>query len=318
VRRCRVVVRPLASVFALSVLLGTYVGPNFSSGMILRANPDNDLDPRITALTGPFKGTVMLYAKNLRTGREFGRGADTKVRTASTIKLPILCALESLIAAGKVRWDERLVLKAEDKVTGSGVVGNLEDGTDLTVRSLAILMIIVSDNTATNLILDRITADAVNDYLDSIGLPLTRSNRKVRGDGAKLKDPTGWSRAGLLEENKKYGLGVTTPREMVRLLELLEQGKIVNAGASKDILDIMKMQHEREGIARHAPEEQEIASKHGSLDALRSDVGIVYTPSGPIAMAITVDDMPVTDYSPDNVGDTLIWKLGQALTDGLR
>ena len=282
------------------------------------AAADNDLDARVSALTTPFKGSVMLYAKNLRTGRDFGRGAETKVRTASTIKLPILCALESLIDAGKVRWDERLVLKADDKVTGSGVMGNLADGTDLTVRNVAILMIIVSDNTATNLILDRITADAVNDYLDAIGLPLTRSNRKVRGDGTKLKDPTGWSRAGLIEENKKYGLGVTTPREMVRLLELLEQGKVVSPAVSKDVLDIMKMQHEREGIARHAPDEVEIASKHGSLDALRSDVGIVYTPGGPIAIAITVDDMPDTDYSPDNVGDKLIWELGQVLTAGLQ
>jgi hypothetical protein len=105
---------------------------------------------------------------------------------------------------------------------------------------------------------------------------------------------------------------------MVRLLEWLEQGKVVNAAVSKDILDIMKMQHEREGIARHAPEEVEIASKHGSLDALRSDVGIVYTPAGPIAMAITVDDMPDTDYSPDNVGDKLIWELGQVLLAGLQ
>ena len=282
------------------------------------AAADNDLDARVSALTTPFKGSVMLYAKNLRTGRDFGRGAETKVRTASTIKLPILCALESLIDAGKVRWDERLLLKADDKVTGSGVMGNLADGTDLTVRNVAILMIIVSDNTATNLILDRITADAVNDYLDAIGLPLTRSNRKVRGDGAKLKDPTGWSRAGLIEENKKYGLGVTTPREMVRLLELLEQGKVVSPAASKDVLDIMKMQHEREGIARHAADDVEIASKHGSLDALRSDVGIVYTPGGPIAIAITVDDMPETDYSPDNVGDKLIWELGQVLTAGLQ
>jgi len=282
------------------------------------AAADNDLDARVSTLTAPFKGSVMLYAKNLRTGRDFGRGAETKVRTASTIKLPILCALESLIDAGKVRWDERLLLKADDKVTGSGVMGNLADGTDLTVRNVAILMIIVSDNTATNLILDRITADAVNDYLDAIGLPLTRSNRKVRGDGAKLKDPTGWSRAGLIEENKKYGLGVTTPREMVRLLELLEQGKVVSPAVSKDVLDILKMQHEREGIARHAPDDVEIASKHGSLDALRSDVGIVYTPGGPIAIAITVDDMPDTDYSPDNVGDKLIWELGQVLTAGLQ
>jgi beta-lactamase class A len=179
-------------------------------------------------------------------------------------------------------------------------------------------MIIVSDNTATNLILDRISADAVNDYVDSIGLRLTRANRKVRGDGTKLKEPTGWSRAGLLEENKKYGLGVTTPREMVRLLELLEQGKIVNADASKDILEIMKMQQVRDGIARHAPEDLAIASKSGSLDALRSDVGIVYTNEGPIAMAITVDDMPVTDNSPDNVGDKLIWELGQVLIEGLQ
>ena len=284
----------------------------------MAAAADNDLDARVSALTTPFKGSVMLYAKNLRTGRDFGRGADTRVRTASTIKLPILCALESLVDAGKVCWDERLTLKADDKVTGSGVMGNLADGTDLTVRNVAILMIIVSDNTATNLILDRITADAVNDYLDAIGLPLTRSNRKVRGDGTKLKDPTGWSRAGLTEENKKYGLGVTTPREMVRLLELLEQGKVVSPAASKDVLDIMKMQHEREGIARHAPDDVEIASKHGSLDALRSDVGIVYTPGGPIAIAITVDDMPDTDYSPDNVGDKLIWEIGQVLTAGLQ
>ena len=282
------------------------------------AAANNDLDARVSALTTPFKGSVMLYAKNLRTGRDFGRGAETKVRTASTIKLPILCALESLIDAGKERSDERLVMKADDKVTGSGVMGNLADGTDLTVRNVAILMIIVSDNTATNLILDRITADAVNDYLDAIGLPLTRSNRKVRGDGTKLKDPTGWSRAGLIEENKKYGLGVTTPREMVRLLELLEQGKVVSPAVSKDVLDILKMQHEREGIARHAPDDVEIASKHGSLDALRSDVGIVYTPGGPIAIAITVDDMPDTDYSPDNVGDKLIWELGQVLAAGLQ
>lgn len=301
-------IRTIASVVLALLLL--------NGSMPAAAN--NDLDARVSALTTPFKGSVMLYAKNLRTGRDFGRGAETKVRTASTIKLPILCALESLIDAGKVRWDERLVLKADDKVTGSGVMGNLADGTDLTVRNVAILMIIVSDNTATNLILDRITADAVNDYLDAIGLPLTRSNRKVRGDGAKLKDPTGWSRAGLIEENKKYGLGVTTPREMVRLLELLEQGKVVSPAVSKDVLDILKMQHEREGIARHAPDDVEIASKHGSLDALRSDVGIVYTPGGPIAIAITVDDMPDTDYSPDNVGDKLIWELGQVLAAGLQ
>ena len=279
--------------------------------------PAESLADRVRALTGPFKGTVALYAKNLRTGREFGLAADTRVRTASTIKLPILCALESLVATGRVKWNERIALEASDKVTGSGVLGSLEDGTDLTIRNLAILMIIASDNTATNLITDRITADAVNEYLDSIGLTATRFNRKVRGDGSTLAEPSGWSRAGLLEENRKYGLGVSTPREMVRLLEMLEAGKIVTAAASKDILDILARQQVRDGIARHAAEDLRVASKSGALDALRSDVGIVYSKGGPIALAITVDDMPATDYSPDNAGNTLIWQLASLLTDEL-
>src|SRR5215208_2381264 len=275
------------------------------------------LADRVAALTRPFDGRVAVYAKNLATGREFALDADARVRTASTIKLPILCALESLVASGRVRWDERIRLRPQDKVTGSGVLGSLEDGTDLTIRNLAILMIIVSDNTATNLITERITADAVNEYLDSIGLTVTRFNRKVRGDGSTLAEPTGWSKAGLLEENRKYGLGVSTPREMVRLLEMLERGKIVSPAASKDILDLLAKQQVRDGIARHAPEELRVASKSGALDALRSDVGIVYSNGGPIAMAITVDEMPVTDYSPDNVGNTLIWQLATILVEEL-
>ena len=292
-----------------------------AAGLVLATAPmmiaDAALADRIGALTRPFKGTVVLYAKNLRTGREFGLGADTKVRTASTIKLPVLCALQSLVAAGRVRWDERLPLRPEEKVTGSGVLGSLEDGTDLTVRNLAILMIIVSDNTATNLIVDRITADAVNDYLDSIGLTTTRLNRKIRGDGSRLADPSGWSRAGSIEENRRYGLGVSTPREMVRLLEMLETGRIVSPAASKDVLDMLTRQQVRDGIARHAPDDLRVASKSGALDALRADVGIVYADGGPVAMAITVDDMPTIDYSPDNVGNILIWQLGSVLVEEL-
>ena len=280
----------------------------------------SDVTPLAARLEARIKGeraTVALYAKNLRTARDVGVGPDRPVRTASTIKLPILCALESLVAAGTVKWDERVRLRTADKISGSGILADLEEGTELSIRNLATLMIIVSDNTATNLIIDRITADAVNDYLDSIGIHQTRSNRKVRGDGNQLKAPTGWSKAGKLEENAKFGLGVTTPHEMVQILEMLEQGKIVSPAASKDILDIMKMQQERFGISRRTPEELVVASKHGSLDALRSDVGIVYEKDAPIAIAITVDDMPEIDYSPDNVGDKLIADLSDALRQGL-
>jgi beta-lactamase class A len=296
----------------LSLIAGP-VGP----ASIHAAAPADPLTEQVDALTKGFKGTLVLYAKNLTTGKEFAREPDSKVRTASTIKLPILCALESLVAAGKVKWDERIVLKPEDKVSGSGILGSLADGTDLTVRNIATLMIIVSDNTATNLILNRISADAVNDYLDSIGITTTRSNRKVRGDGTKLAPAEGWSKAGRLPENEKYGLGVSTPREMVKILEMLHQGKIVNPDASKDILGILEKQQFKTGIGRHVPDEVKVASKSGSLDALRSDVGIAYTKGGPIALAITVDGMPVIDYSPDNVGEKLIWEVAHAVTDAL-
>jgi len=290
------------------------IGVVTSAPFVAAAEP---LADRVAGLTRSFKGTVVLYAKNLSTGQEFGVAPDTRVRTASTIKLPILCALESLVAAGKVKWDERIILKPEDKVSGSGVLASLENHTELTVRNAAILMIILSDNTATNLILDRIGADAVNDYLDTIGLVKTRANRKVRGDGTKLAAPSGWSKAGLIEDNKRFGLGVSTPRDMVRLLELLNDGKIVGPDASKDVIEILKMQQDNSGIRRHTPDDMPVANKSGALDALRSDVGIVYTRSGPIALAITIDDMPGVDYSRDNPGERLIWQLTSTLLDGL-
>ncbi len=271
---------------------------------------------RIAVLTKGFAGSVAVYAKNLETGREVAIGADDKVRTASTIKLPILCALESLVAKGAVRWDERLVVRAADKVSGSGVLHELADGTALTVRDVATMMIVVSDNTATNLLLDRISADAVNTFLDSLGLTVTRSLRKIRGDGTVLAAASGWSRAGQDPANERYGIGVSTPREMVRLLERLHKGEVVTAAASKDVLAILERQQFKDGIGRRAGAVR-VASKSGSLDALRSDVGILYTPGGPIAMAVTVDGMPEIDYSPDNAGNELIWAISQVLQRAL-
>ncbi len=274
----------------------------------------DDLAARVAALTKGFEGTVSVYAKHLGSGREFAIRADEKVRTASTIKLPILCALQAQVARGAVGWRDAITLREADKISGSGVLASLTDGSVFSVRDLAILMIVVSDNTATNLLLDRMGgADIVNDYLDTLGLTATRSLRKVRGDATPA---SGWSRAGRLPENERYGLGVSTPREMVRLLEALHAGRVVSPDASRDVLAIMRKQQVTDGIGRHAT--YPVASKSGALDALRSDVGIVTTPSGPIAIAITVDGMPTVDYSPDNAGDKLIWEISRAIVDGLQ
>jgi beta-lactamase class A len=197
------------------------------------------------------------------------------------------------------------------------MLADLEDGTRLSLRIVATLMIIVSDNTAANLVLDRISADAVNDFLDALGLGETRALRKVRGDGAVLAPPSGWSKAALVEANARFGLGVSTPREMVRLLEMLHRGQVVSAEASKDVLGILERQQYKDGIGRHAPDDERVASKGGALDALRSDVGIAYTKGGPLAMAITVDDMPRVDYSPDNAGALLVSELARLIADDL-
>lgn len=279
----------------------------------LSMSADDSLTDRLAARVRFFDGTVSLYAKNLETGREVGLEADRRVRTASTIKLPILCALEALVAAGAVGWDELLTVRHDDKVSGSGILADFEDGSTVSVRNAATLMIVVSDNTATNLVLHRITADAVNGFLDTLGLHETRALRKVRGDGATLRPPSGWSKAGLLDANQRYGLGVSTPREMVRLLEQLHRGAVVSPAASADVIGILKRQQLKDGIGRHAPDDEVVASKSGSLDALRSDVGIAYTAGGPVAMAITVDDMPRIDYSADNEGNRLISDLARLI-----
>jgi beta-lactamase class A len=104
---------------------------------------------------------------------------------------------------------------------------------------------------------------------------------------------------------------------MTRLLGLLAAGEIVDKSASRALLDVLERQQYKDGIGRRSGD-LKVASKSGSLDALRSDVGLVWTPQGVIAIAITVDDMPQIDYSPDNVGALLISRLAQRIITDLR
>jgi beta-lactamase class A len=166
------------------------------------------------------------------------------------------------------------------------------------------------------MIIQRIGADTVNAYLDKIGIHTTRLMRKVRGDGGQLNAAEGWSAAGKLPENQKYGLGVSTPRDMAAIMERLENGELVNPEACRDILAILKRSQDTTGIRRRLGD-LPIANKWGALDALRSDVGIVYSKGGRIAMAITVDGIPQPDWGPDNPGSILISDLAKLLVEGL-
>jgi beta-lactamase class A len=273
------------------------------------AQPLKDARARIAE----FPGTVSLYAKNLDTGAMITvRGTD-KVRTASTIKVAIMLAVFDAVQRGQAKWTELLTLTAPEKVNGTGVLASeFSDGDQLPLRDVLHLMMVLSDNTATNMILERFTADAVNAYLDKLGIKDTRSLRKILGRAG----PAGASAAGKLPENEKYGLGVSTPFDMVKILEKLNRGEIVSPDASKEMLAVMKRCQDATGMRRKL-HGVTIANKTGALDALRSDVGIVYSKGGPIALAITVDGIPAVDYGPDNPGSILISDLAVLLVDGL-
>jgi beta-lactamase class A len=265
------------------------------------------LDEKIQNAIKDFSGKVWIYAKNLDTGKDFALRADEQVRTASTIKLPIMTEVFRQVAQGKINWTDEFVLKG--KQGGSGILGEFSDGAKIDLRTATNLMIVVSDNTATNLILDKISSNSVNDFMDTLKLKQTRSLRKIGGGGD--------ARAYDEPLNKLFGIGVSSPKDMVKLFEMLERGEVVSKEASKEMLDILKRQQYKDGIGRGLLDTVPSASKSGSLDRLRSDVGIVYTRRGRIAMAITVDDMETVQYVPDNRGLLLIWRLSQILQDGL-
>jgi beta-lactamase class A len=272
------------------------------------ANAQTSLDEKVKALVGPFEGKVSLFAKNLETGESYALNPDERVRTASTIKIAVMIEAFAQVAERKIKWTDEVVLTKEKKVSGSGVLSELSPGLRLSLRDALNLMMILSDNTATNLILDVVTTDAVNARMESLGFKNIKIMRKIGsgGESAAGKDP----------ENKKFGLGMATPREMVLLVEKLERGEIVSAAVSKEMIDLMKREQGRNAIGRslwNVP----LASKYGALDRLRSAVGILYTDKGRIAMAITCDEMPETMWSVDNPAYLLMSRLSEVLVDGL-
>ena len=267
------------------------------------------LDEKIKAEIQNFPGKVWIYAKNLDTGKDYGLRSDEQVRTASTIKLPIMTEVFRQIAQGKINWTDEFTLTKSNKQSGSGTLGEFSDGAKVDLKSATNLMIVVSDNTATNLILDKVSSNNVNAFMESLGLKQTKSLRKIGGGGD--------SKAYDEPLNKLFGIGVSSPRDMAKLLEMLERGEVVSKEASAEMIAILKRQQYTDGLARNTLDTVPSATKSGALDRLRSDVGIIYTRRGRIVMAITVDDMPVVHYSMDNAGNELIWRLSQILQDGL-
>jgi beta-lactamase class A len=273
-----------------------------------QAKDSSSLDARVRAEATLFKGRVFLFAKNLDTGETFSLAGDERVRTASTIKIAVMIEAFARVAEARAKWTDELVLTKAARYAGSGVLPELADGLRLTLRDCVNLMMLISDNTATNMVLDYLTTDAVNARMNSLGFKGTRIMRRV-GSGGESKE-------GKEPDNKRFGLGATTPHEMVEILAKLDRGEIISAAASKEMLDLMKREQARYAIGRTIADTP-VASKYGALDHLRSCVALVYSKRGKIAIAITVDDMPDVNWSVDNPGYLLMSRLSLILIDGL-
>lgn len=282
--------------FAVAAVLAVSAGPAVAA----------DLDGAIAPLVKEHKGKVAVAVKNLETGEEYCLNADEVMPTASLIKLPVMVETYWQANEGKIKLDTMLTLKKADKVQGSGILTqHFSDGASFSLRDAVRLMIVYSDNTATNMVLDQIGLPSTNGRMEKLGLKNTKINAKVFRADTRLDQ----------ERGKKYGLGSTTAREMVRLLEMIEDGKVVTPEACKDMLDHLKRCDDKEKMTRLLPAGTVVAHKTGSVNASKTDAGIIYTKSGPIAVCVLTNENEDQRWVADNAAQVLIGKVARVVYD---
>jgi len=255
------------------------------------------LASHINDLLADYKGKVAVACVHLETRERFDRNADDVMPTASLIKLAVMAEAYAQAKEGRVRLDEMLTLPKEEMVQGSGILTeHFSPGAKFTLRDAVRLMIVYSDNTATNMVLDKLGIKAVNDRMAGLGLKETRINAKVFKGSTTSVDPA---------RTKQYGLGSTTAAEMLKLVELLQKGELVSADASKAMLEHMKKCDDKDKFSRFLPKGVTVAHKTGSVSNARTDAGILYFKNGPVALCVLTNENEDKSWTPDNAGNKL-------------
>lgn len=266
------------------------------------------LQQAIAAYADRFEGVISLAAKDLKTGANVLFHADRKCPTASVIKLPILVHVLLLAHEGLLSLDEIVLLKETDKTPGSGILTHLGAGLQLTMRDACVLMIALSDNTATNMVIDRVGIEPINARMRTLGLMDTRLFRKVFSTGPAVSTA-----------NRRYGLGVTTPRDILRLLSAIHAGTVGDAETCVQIRSILGKQQYRDAIPRLLPAGSVFQGKSGAVDAVRNDVGFITLGEGDkkqdIALAVFCQKIPRVLWTADNPGHLAIAHLSRMIVD---
>ncbi len=224
-------------------------------------------------------GVVGYSIRDLDTGAELSRRGDETFPTASLIKVPILVTLYDLVEQGKISLDDPLTVLAIDKVPGSGVMQFLHDGILVTVHDAAWLMSTESDNTATNLLLDRIVIRRVWEKMESLGLQHTKVHSKTFLRISSV----------AMDSSRKYGLGVATPNEMVRLFSLMAEGKAVSSSADSAMLYILEHNSDNTLLQRYL-DGVRAAHKTGAVDAARTECSLFYLRTRVVACVFTKEN----------------------------
>ena len=250
---------------------------------------DESFLTEIRRLEERFGGHLGFMARNLETGESVAYNENERFPTASVIKLPIMAAFFSKVELGLIDPSQPLVLQAEDKKPGSGILQMLDDGAQMTLLDAVRLMIVLSDNTGTNLVLDRMGKShdermaAVNDYLASQGLRNTRLLNRLYT----------WETKKMTPESFRYGIGVSTPAEMVALVEGLYRRTICDSSSAETMMQILTQQFYGDMIPRFLPAETctrfSVAHKTGGIQETKVDVGLVLSDRVSFAVAIFVD-----------------------------
>jgi beta-lactamase class A len=228
-----------------------------------------ELSTEFLRLISTAEGKVGIAFIDLKGTREVRVNGDNLFPAASVAKVPVMAAAYHLADSGKLDLGQKILFIEGDKLGGSGVLQWMKGGVEYTLWNLIRLMIVLSDNTATKLVVDNVGLPAINDYLKGIGLKNT-----------VIVDPT------MLKEPPASDINRTTPLDMARLMVKIQKAEGFSPKSRKEMLAFMRNQRYRWGIWRGVPPGTVVANKTGNLEGILNDVGIIYTKKGNYVLSI--------------------------------
>ena len=286
----------MLSMLRLTVALG-FVGSALSPATAAAEEEPTSLESRLSPLVQAHQGKAAVAVKNLETGESFAFHADDPMTTASLIKFPVMVETYRQADEGRVDLKTTVVtLRDADKVPGSGILTpHFSAGASFPLVDAVHLMIVYSDNTATNLVLDRIGLKSTAETMEKLGCPHTKIHAKVfRGDTSIFP-----------ERSKQFGLGSTTAAEMVRLLEALHKKELVSRAASEAMYTHMLACEDPHKFRRFLPPGTKVALKTGDLDAAKTAAGIIACGRGAVAVCVLTSANVDRRWVADNAGNRL-------------